>query len=60
MYAEYSLINECGDGHVVEERSEVLPHRRVAILLHAVGVETVHLCAICNNASEKEQKIQSK
>ena len=43
MQTEDFLFDNCGQGQVVEQVSEVLPHVGVAVLAQALVVEPVHL-----------------
>lgn len=44
METENLVIDECGEGKVVEEVGKALPDTRVAVLTQALIVEAVNLC----------------
>lgn len=43
MHAEYLVVDDAGEGEVVEHVGEVVPNSRVAIFARALGVEAIRL-----------------
>lgn len=41
MQGENLILNECSDGHVVEQVSQILPNRGVSVLANALVIESV-------------------
>lgn len=41
MQGENLILDECSDGHVVEQVSQILPNRGVSVLANALVIESV-------------------
>ena len=44
MQTEYLIVNQSGQGKIVEEVCEEFPHVRIAVLSEAFVIEAVDLC----------------